>query len=93
LPDDRLKRGHRVLDAVMELKVNRRRSSLFLFLSRVLKIVVFSHREWQRFELESHAHQELLIVDPWSHESTGMDQSTPPFLARICRWSVIRYLE
>jgi hypothetical protein len=78
----------------MELKVNRRRSSLFLFLSRVLKIVVFSHREWQRSELESHAHQELLIVDPWSHEPTGMDQSTPPpFLARLCRQSVIRYLE
>jgi hypothetical protein len=34
----------------MELEADRRRAPLFLFLSQVLKIVVFSHCEWQRFE-------------------------------------------
>jgi hypothetical protein len=34
----------------MELEANDRRAPLFLFLSRVLKIVIFSHREWQRPE-------------------------------------------
>jgi hypothetical protein len=52
----------------MELEVDRRRAPLFLFLSRVLKIVVFSRREWQCSEQESHARQELLIVDPWRHQ-------------------------
>jgi hypothetical protein len=30
----------------MELKADGRRAPLFLFLSRVLKIIVFSRREW-----------------------------------------------
>jgi hypothetical protein len=62
---------------------------LFLFLSRVIKIVVFSHREWQRSEQESHARQELLVVDPRSHESTGTDLSAFPLpgahLSTVCR--------
>jgi hypothetical protein len=33
------------LTAPIELEADRRRASLFLFLSRVFKIVVFSHRE------------------------------------------------
>jgi hypothetical protein len=50
-----MKRGRRVLEASMEFKADRRRATLFLFLSRVLKIVVFFRCEWQRFEHESHA--------------------------------------
>jgi hypothetical protein len=34
----------------MELEANGQRVPLFMFLSRVLKIIVFSRREWQRFE-------------------------------------------
>jgi hypothetical protein len=34
----------------------------------MLKIVVFSRRDWQCSEQKMHAHQELLVVDPWSHE-------------------------
>jgi hypothetical protein len=60
----------------MELEVDRRRAPLFLFLSRVLKIVVFSRREWQCSEQESHARQELLIVDPWRHEFIRTNLST-----------------
>jgi hypothetical protein len=45
LPDDRLKRGRRVFEASMELKVDSRRAPLFLLLSRALKIVVFFRRE------------------------------------------------
>jgi hypothetical protein len=44
----------------MELEADRHHTPLFLFLSRVLRIVVFSRRE-------------LLIVDPWSHEFTRMN--------------------
>jgi hypothetical protein len=49
------------LTAPIELEADRRRASLFLFLSRVFKIVVFSHREWQHSEQESHTCQKLLI--------------------------------
>jgi hypothetical protein len=84
-----LKRGHRVLETSMELKADCRRAPLFLFLRRVLKIIVFSPREWQRSEQESRARHELLIVDPRSHESTGMDLSASPFsgtpLSTVCR--------
>jgi hypothetical protein len=59
----------------MELKANHRRASLFLFLSQVLKVIVFSHQEWQRFRQEPHAHQELLIIDTLSHEFTRMNLS------------------
>jgi hypothetical protein len=48
--------GHRVLEASMELEVDHRHAPLFLFLSRVLKIVIFAHREWQRSEHEPRAH-------------------------------------
>jgi hypothetical protein len=41
LSDDHLKRDRRVLKASIELKADRHRVSLFLFLSRVLKIIVF----------------------------------------------------
>jgi hypothetical protein len=34
----------------MELEVDGRRAPLFLLLSRVLKIVIFFRREWQRSE-------------------------------------------
>jgi hypothetical protein len=77
----------------MELKVDRHRASLFLFLSRVLKIVVFSHRKWQCSKQESHVRQELLVVDPWSHEFTRMNLSAFPFLVRLCRRFIVRYLE
>jgi hypothetical protein len=48
----------------MDLEADCRRASLFSFLSRVPKIVVFSRREWQLSEHESHTRQELLIIDP-----------------------------
>jgi hypothetical protein len=41
LPDDRLKRGHRVLEASMELEADGRCASLFLLLRWALKIIVF----------------------------------------------------
>jgi hypothetical protein len=62
----------------MELKANRCRALLFLFLSQVLKIVVFSRREWQRSKQESHVHQEILIVDSRRHEFTRMNFSVSP---------------
>jgi hypothetical protein len=64
LPDDRLKHGRRVLKDSIELEADRHRAPLFLFLSRVFKIIVFSHREWQYSKQELHARYELLIVDP-----------------------------
>jgi hypothetical protein len=64
----------------MELKADGRRTSLFWFLSRVLKTVIFSHHEWQRSEKESHARLELLVVDPRSHEFTRMNLSAFPLL-------------
>jgi hypothetical protein len=45
-----LERHCRVFEASRKLKVGHHRAPLFLFLSRVLKIIVFSHREEQRFE-------------------------------------------
>jgi hypothetical protein len=47
----------------MELKADGRRALLFLLLSRTLKIVVFSCREWQRSEHKSHVRQKLFVVD------------------------------
>jgi hypothetical protein len=45
LPDCRLKCGRRVLEDSMKLEADDRRAPLFLFLSRVLNIGVFSSRE------------------------------------------------
>jgi hypothetical protein len=45
LPDDRLKRGHRVFEASIELKVDGPHAPLFLLLSQTLKIIVFFRRE------------------------------------------------
>jgi hypothetical protein len=59
----------------MELKADGHRVSLFLFLSRVLKIIIFSYREWQHPEQETHVHQELLVVDPRRPEFTRMNLS------------------
>jgi hypothetical protein len=73
--------------AGLGVKPNHRHALLFFFLSRVLKIVVFSHREWQYSEQESHAHQKLLVVDSRSHEPTGPHLNPPPgapFLT-VCR--------
>jgi hypothetical protein len=41
----------------------------------MLKIIVFSHRKWQHFEQESHIRQELLVLDPRSHEFNRMNLS------------------
>jgi hypothetical protein len=38
----------------MELEADDRHAPLFFFLRWVLKIIVFSRREWQRSEQESH---------------------------------------
>jgi hypothetical protein len=61
---------------------------LFLFLSWVLKIIVFSYREWQCSKQESYAHWELLIVDPRRHEFTWMNLSASPLpgepLSMVC---------
>jgi hypothetical protein len=81
------------VEASRELEIDCRHAPLFLFLSRVLKIVVFSHREWQHSKQELHVRQELFVVDPRSHEFTRMNLSALPFLVRLCRWSVVRYLE
>jgi hypothetical protein len=62
----------------MELESDRCRAPLFLFLSRVLKIIVFSRCEWQHFEHELLARRELLIIDLWSHEFTRMNLSASP---------------
>jgi hypothetical protein len=64
----------------MELKGDGHRAPLFQFLSRVLKIVVFSRREWQHSEQESHVRPELLIVDPRRHEFTRTNLSAFPLL-------------
>jgi hypothetical protein len=64
----------------MELETDGRRAPLFLLLSRALKIVVFSRREWQRSEHDSHVRQELLMVDPWRPEFTRTNLSTSPLL-------------
>jgi hypothetical protein len=77
----------------MELKVDHHRAPLFLFLSRFLKIVVFSRRECQRSKHESHARQEFLFVDPRSHESTWMDLDATPYLVHLCQRSIIEYLK
>jgi hypothetical protein len=47
----------------MELEVDGRCAPLFFLLSRVLKIIIFFCREWQRSEQESHVYRELLVVD------------------------------
>jgi hypothetical protein len=73
--DGRLKHGRRVLEASMKLKADRRRAPLFLFLSQVLKIIVFTRHEWQRSGHEPHARQKLLIIDPLSREFTRMNLS------------------
>jgi hypothetical protein len=46
-----------------------------LFFSQVLKIVVFSHREWQCSKHELCARQELLVVDSWNNEFNRMNLS------------------
>jgi hypothetical protein len=80
----------------MEFEADRHRVLLFLFLSRMLNIVVFSCPEWQHFEQESHTRQKLLVVDPRSHESSGTDLSTLPFwrasvdMSSLDIWSKIR---
>jgi hypothetical protein len=72
----------------MELEANCHHAPLFLFLSQVLKIVVFSRCEWQRSEQESHARQELLIIDPQCHELTRMNLIAFPLpgasLSTVC---------
>jgi hypothetical protein len=77
----------------MELEVDGRRVLLLLLLSRALKIVVFFCRKWQCSEQESHVHQELLIIDPRRPESTKMNLSASPYLVRLCRRIVVRYLK
>jgi hypothetical protein len=62
----------------MELEADGHHVLLFLFLSRVLKIVIFYHCEWQRSGQELDARQELLIVDPSRHEFTRMNLSASP---------------
>jgi hypothetical protein len=88
VPDGRLKHGRRVLEASMELEADHRRAPLFLFLNQVLKIVVFSRREWKRSEHELRAHRELFVVDPWSHEFTRMNLNAFPLpgtpLSMVC---------
>jgi hypothetical protein len=91
--DCQLDLSYLVVEASRELEADCRHAPLFLFLSQVLKIVVFSHREWQHSKQELHVRQELLVVDPRSHEFTRMNLSALPFLVRLCRWSVVRYLE
>jgi hypothetical protein len=68
----------------MELKADHHCAPLFLFLSHVLKIIVFSHREWKRSKHELRVHRELLVVDPWCHEFTKMNLGASPFLALLC---------
>jgi hypothetical protein len=48
----------------MEVEADGHRALPFLFLSRVLMIVVFSRCDWQHAEHESQVRQELLIIDP-----------------------------
>jgi hypothetical protein len=76
----------------MELEAGGHHVPLFLFLSRMLKIVVFTRREWQRFEQKLHVRQELLVIDLRHREFTRTNLSAFPFLACICRCLVIGYL-
>jgi hypothetical protein len=62
----------------MELEVDGRHASLFLLLSRALKIIVFFRSEWQRSEQESHVRQELLVVDSRCPESTRTNVNDSP---------------
>jgi hypothetical protein len=62
-----------VLEASMELKIDRRRAPLFLFLSRVIKIIIFNRHEWQHSGQELDARQKFLIVYPRRHEFTRMN--------------------
>jgi hypothetical protein len=55
-----------------------RHTSLFLLLSRVLKIIVVRRCEWRRCEQELHTRQKLLVVDPRCHESIRMNFSASP---------------
>jgi hypothetical protein len=72
----------------MQLKVTGHRTPLFLFLSWVLKIIVFSRCEWQRPEHELCARRVLLVVDPWSSKFTWMNISASPLpdahLSTVC---------
>jgi hypothetical protein len=86
-------RSRWVCEASRELEVDRRCKLLLLFLSWVLKIVVFSCCEHRYSEQELRVHRELLVVDPWSHEFTRMNLSVPPLPDAPCRWSVVRYLK
>jgi hypothetical protein len=63
---------------MMELEVDGHCALLVLFLSRVLKIIVFYHREWQRSRQELDACQKLLIVDPCHLDYTRMNLSAFP---------------
>jgi hypothetical protein len=62
----------------MELEADHRRAPLFLFLSRVLKFVVFFRCEWQHSEHELCARRYLFIIDLWSYEFTRMNLSSSP---------------
>jgi hypothetical protein len=73
------------LRLLRELDVDRRRASRFLFVSRVLKIIVVHHSSYYWVECsrscseqELHAHRELLVVDPWCHEFTRTNLSASP---------------
>jgi hypothetical protein len=77
----------------MELEADHHRASLFLFLSRVLKVVVVSRCEWQHSKHEMRAHRELLVVDLWSQEFTRMNLSASPFLTRLWQYLTVRYLK
>jgi hypothetical protein len=88
-----MKRGHRGLEASMEFEVDGHRALLFLLLSRALKIVVFFRRQWQHSKYESHVSHELLVVDPQHPEFTRMNLNASPYLVRLYRCRVIRYLE
>jgi hypothetical protein len=58
----------------------------------VLKIIVVRRYEWRRCEQE-HAHRELLVVDARCHEFIKTNLSASPYLARLYRRLVIKYLK
>jgi hypothetical protein len=76
----------------MKLEADAPRAPLFLFLSRALKIIVFYRHDWQCSRQELNVRQELLVVDRHRHEFTRTNLSISPFLARLYRRLIIRYL-
>jgi hypothetical protein len=77
----------------MELETDDYRASLFLLLSWVLKVIIFSHRECQRSEQESHVREEPLVIDSRRSEFIRTNLSASPFLVRFYRCPIVRYLE